>query len=1037
LNLIDLSIKRPVTVLMLLVMILVLGVTGYQSLSISLYPKINAPIAAVTTTYQGVAAQDIESLVSKPLEDEMGSLEGIKKISSTSSDSLSLILLEFEYGKDMDVAVNDIQKIVNRVKGTLPDDIDEPQVMKFDPGASAILTISITGGDQISVRQLAENELKDRLQQVRGVGSLNISGGLKREVQVNLDRSRLYAYGLSMDQIAKQIDLNNKNFPGGRIIEPDKELLVRTVGEYKEVSPIEDIIVGYGDSSPIYLKDIGFVTDGFAEKRSKYRFNGGDAVSVGIVKQEDANTIAVIEKVKEVLDDFKKEYPGLKFTIAFDQSTHIEDSVHGVTEVVKEAIFLIVFIILLFLTNIRSTLIAVISIPAAILSAFFLMNVFGLSINVITLAGMLMGIGRVVDDSIVVLENVFRHMEMGKPRLQAAMDGAKEVGLAVTASTLTTICVYFPLLVMKDMGGEYLRPLSMVVIFTMLSSLLIAITFVPMAASRIIRLKEEHEEKGLLEKITDPWNSFITSLTTGYEGVIKWALTKRKVIASLAVGLFILTILSVPLVGMEFMSKSDQGNMSVSITMAPGTSLEETDKVVSQVEKILQSYPEVEKISTSIGSEGTGSSTGVNEGSLIITLKDKKERKRSVFQICDDLRPKLAKIPGPKNIVVSDEVNEYGMGAPIDVVIKGPELEGLAKIGEEVKDIVASVEGAADARTSWELGNPELHIKVDRERAASFNLTVGQIAQAVYNSVSGQVASEYRITGQRDVDIKLRLQESDRKHPSDLDEVVLTTSSGTQIPLKSVAAVEMSKGPTKVVKEDLRRTISVYAQTMGRPVGDVVKDIEKKLADYKLPQGYEIQFGGDAEQMGETFGEMFKGLGMGIIFIYIILASQFESLIHPITIMISIPLEIIGVFLALFLTGKALSMMGILGIIMLTGIVVSNAILLVNYTIELRHRGIERNQAIIEAGTTRLRPILMTAMGTVISMIPMALALREGTEVFAPMAIAVIGGLITSTFLTLIVVPVIYSAFDDLENMILRLFKRGSKKAQGPLSKTQ
>lgn len=1019
---------------MLLLMIVVLGVSSYQALSIELYPKIDAPIAAVVTTYNGVAAQDMESLVSKPLEDEMGSLEGIKKISSTSSDSVSTVLLEFEYGKDMDVAVNDIQKIVNRVKGTLPKDIDDPQIMKFDPGASAILTISITGGDPISIRQLAENELKDKLQQVRGVGSLNISGGLKREIQIDLDRSRIFAYGLSLDTIANQIDLNNKNFPGGRITESDKELLVRTMGEYKEVSPMEDIIIGYGNNSPIYLRDLGTVTDGFAEQRSKYRFNDMNAVSVDIIKQRDANTIQVIEKVKKVLHSFEKDYPGLKFSIAFDQSTAIKNSVHGVTEVVKEAIFLIVFIILLFLANLRSTLVAVVSIPAAILSAFFLMDVFGLSINVLTLAGMLMGIGRVVDDSIVVLENIFRHMEMGKSRIQAAMDGAKEVGLAVTASTLTTICVYFPLLTMKDIAGEYLRPLSMVVVFAMLSSLLIAVTFVPMASSRLIRLKEANE-KGLLEKFTDPWNNFIASLTTSYEGVLEWVLKSRKLVVALTVGVFMLTIISIPLVGMEFMAKSDRGNMSVGITMAPGTSLEETNKVMTKVEEILKTYPEVEKISTAIGSEGTGSSTGVNEGSIIITLKDKKERKRTVFQICDDLRPKLSLIPGPQNIVVSDEVNEFGMGAPIDIVIKGPELEKLAQIGDEVKTIVASVEGATDARTSWELGNPELHVKVDRERAANLNLTVGQISQAVYNSVYGRVASEYRITGQKDVDIRLRLQEKDRQHASDLEELVLTTPDGSQIPLKAVASVELSKGPTKVVKEDLRRTISVYADTKNRPLGDVVKDIQKKLTDYEMPQGYEIKYGGDAEQMGDTFGEMFKGLGMGIIFIYIILASQFESLIHPITIMVAIPLELIGVFLALFLANKALSMMSILGIIMLTGIVVSNAILLVNYTIELRSRGIERNQAIVQAGTTRLRPILMTAMGTVISMIPMALALREGTEGFSPMAIAVIGGLITSTFLTLLVVPVIYTAFDDLENLVRRLFKRKGTTEQQVITK--
>jgi len=1015
---------------MLLLTIIVLGLGGYQALSVSLYPNIDAPIAAIVTTYKGVAAEDIETLVSKPLEDELGSLEGIKEISSTSSDSASVVLLEFQFGKDMGVAVNDIQKIVNRVRGTLPKDIDEPQITKFDPGASSILTISLTGNSPISIRQLAENQLKDRLQQVGGVGSLDIGGGLKREIQVNLDRSRLYAYGLSLDKIAQQIDLNNKNFPGGRITEPKQELLVRTIGEYKQVAPLEDIIVGYGDQAPVYLKNIGFITDGFAEQRSKYRFNEKDAVSIGIIKQRDANTLEVIDGVKKVLEDLKKEYPGLRFSIAFDQSTSIKASVHGVTEVVKEAIYLIILIILLFLANIRSTLVTVVSIPAAILSAFFLMQVFNLSINLITLAGILMGIGRVVDDSIVVLENIFRHLEMGKPRIQAALEGAKEVGLAVTASTLTTICVYFPLLTMKDIGGEYLRPIALVVTFTMLSSLLIAVTFVPMAASRLIKLKKEGEKEGFLEKITTPWNKLIDSLTASYQSTLQWALKSRQVIAGLTGGLLILTLLSLPLVGMEFMSKSDQGNMAVNVTMAPGTSLEQTDKVVSQIEEILQTYPEVEKISASIGSEASGSSNGVNEGSLIITLKDKKERKRSVYQICDDLRPKVAKIPGPKNIVVSDQVNEFGMGSPIDLVIKGPDLEGLAKVGEQVKQIVAGVEGATDVRTSWELGNPELHVVVDRERAANLNLTVGQIAQAVYNSLSGQVASQYRLTGQRDVDIRLQLQEKDRQHPQDLEELVLTTPSGAQFPLKSVATLEMSKGPTKVTKQDLRKTINVYAQTTGRPIGDIMKDIEKKLDQYQLPQGYEIKSGGDAEQMGETFGEMFKGLGMGIIFIYIILASQFESLIHPITIMVSIPLEIIGVFLALFLTGKALSMMGILGIIMLTGIVVSNAILLVNYTIELRNRGLERDQAIVKAGTTRLRPILMTAMGTVISMVPMALALREGTEVFAPMAIAVIGGLITSTFLTLLVVPVIYTAFDDLEHFMRRLFRRKPKTPQ-------
>jgi len=1002
-------------------MVLVLGVSGYQALTVDLYPNINAPIASIIVTYKGVAAQDMESLVTKPLEDEMGSLEGIKKISSTSSDSTSVILLEFEYGKDMDVAVADIQKIVDRVKGQLPDDIDTPQVVKYDPGASSIITISITGGDPVSIRQLAENDLKDRLQQVKGVGSLNIGGGLKREIQVDLDRSRLYAYGLSLDKVGQQIAQDNKTFPGGRITEPDKELLVRTVGEYKEVSPMENIIIANNNDSPVYLRDIGTVKDGFAEQRSKYRFNRGDAVSIDIIKQRDANTIQVIDSIKEVLKDFEKNYPGLHFSIAFDQSTAIKRSVEGVTHVVKEAIVLIFIIILFFLANLRSTLISVVSIPIALFASFFLMKVFNLSINTLTLAGMLMGIGRVVDDSIVVLENIFRHLEMGKTPMQAALDGANEVGLAVTASTLTAICVYFPLLTMADIAGEYLRPLAMVVVFIMISSLFVAVTFVPMASSRVIKIQEEETR---LEKLFKPWNNFISYLTEVYRDAIKWALSSRKIVIGLTGVIFILTILCTPLVGMEFMAKSDRGNMAISVTMPPGTSLDETDRVVTQVENIVKTYPEVEKISTSIGSEGTGSSTGVNEGTLTLTLVNKKERQRDVFQICDDMRKKLSHIPGPKNLVVSDEVNSFGMGAPIDVVIKGPDLETLAKIGEDIKNIVAKTDGAADAETSWELGNPELHIKVDRARAADLHLTVGQIAQAVFGSIYGQVASEYRVTGQKDVDINVRYREIDRKTPNDLGDVVLTTANGNQVPLKAVAAVELTKGPTKIAKEDLRRKIEVYAQTKDRAVGDVVKDIQAKLKSYSLPQGYEIVFGGDQKQMNETFGNMFKGLGMGIIFIYIILASQFESLIHPITIMVSIPLEIIGVLVALFLTGKALSMLSILGIIMLTGIVVSNAILLVNYIIDLRRQGMEKNEAIITAGSTRLRPILMTALGTIISMIPMALGISEGTEAFAPMAIAVIGGLLTSTILTLIVVPIIYTLFDDLETKIRHLSKK-------------
>lgn len=1022
-NIVDLAVKRPVTVLMMLLLITVLGVNAYNSLSVDLYPKIDAPVATVLTTYNGVAAQDMESLVTKPLEDEMGSLEGIKEIRSVSSDSSSLVILQFVYGKDMDVAVNDIQKIVDRVKKNLPKDVDTPQVLKYDPSAQAILTISVTGGDPISIRQLAENELKDRLQQLRGVGSVDISGGLKREIQVNLDRSRLYAYGLSMDQIAQKIDANNKTFPGGRIIEKDKELLVRTVGEYKQVTPMENIIVGDQGSAPIYLRDIGSINDTFAEQRSKYRFNKEDAVSIDIMKQRDANTIEVIDEVKKVLKDFEKEYSGLKFSVAFDQSKSIKNSVEGVTHVVKEAIILIFFIILLFLANLRSTLVSVISIPMALFSSFFLMQVYGLSINTLTLAGMLMGIGRVVDDSIVVLENIFRHMEEGKPPMQAALDGAKEVGLAITASTLTTVCVYLPILTMGDIAGEYLRPLAMVVIFTMVSSLLVAITFVPMASSKVIRINRE-EDNGWLEKVLKPWSNFIDSLTETYSEVLKWALNSRKTVIILTGGVFILTILSVPLVGMEFMSKSDRGNMGINISMPAGTSLTQTDQVTNQIEDIIKKYPEVEKFSTSVGSEDQGSTSGVNTASIVITLKDKKERKRNVFQICDSMRKELAHVPGPKNITVTDEINSYGMGAPIAVEIKGPELDMLAKVGDDVKRIVSSVPGAVDAETSWQLGNPELHVKVDRERAANLNLTVGQISQAVFNAIYGEVASEYRITNKKDVDIRLRLQEKDRKYPSDLEEVVLTTSNGTQIPLKTVADVELTKGPTKVEKKDLSRVITVNAQIKNRPVGDIVKDIQAKLKNYSLPKEYKISFGGDAEQMGDTFGAMFKGLGLGIIFIYIILASQFESLIHPITIMVSIPLEVIGVLMALFLTNKALSMMSILGIIMLTGIVVSNAILLVNYIIDLRRSGIERNKAIVQAGTTRLRPILMTALGTIISMVPMALALNEGTEGFSPMAIAVIGGLLTSTVLTLVVVPIIYTFFDDMENAVRNLRKK-------------
>jgi len=1008
------SINRPITVLMIACITVVLGMMSFSKLGLDMLPDIEFPVVSVITNYQGVAPEDIEETITKPIEDSVATVKDVKSIKSVSQEGVSMVMVEFNSGTNVDFAAQDLRDKISLIEQYLPEDADSPLVFKMDVTAMPILGYGITSDnlDTLELKKLLEDNFKNKIERLDGVASVELKGGWEREILVELDKPKLETYGLTQNQIVNVLRGENVNLSGGFITEGAEEFSLRTVGEYQNLKEIGDTVITVKNGAPIYLKDIAKIVDSHQEERSYCRTNGRNSILMMINKQSGANTIQVANAVKKELAELENHFSGkVNFALVMDQSRLIKQSTDSVTQSAVIGGLLAIFLIFLFLRNWRPTLAIAVAIPLSLIATFIPLAAAGYSLNLMTLGGLTLGIGMLVDNAVVVIENIYRHLEKNKGRKEAAKIGAGEVGMAITAATLTTVVVFLPMVFGEGIAGQLSRGLALTIVFALACSLLTALTLVPMMASKIFKKRTAEEYK----KTSGEKN--FEKVQKVYQKILKWSLAHRVAVIITTVGMLVATIAAIPLIGTEFMPTSDQSMMIMKVEMPVGTSLEETSKKVQQVEKIIISQTGDDLISaTSFGgtsemsnkgaSMGMGSG-GVNEAQIMLRFKDKKERKRSSSKIQEIIRKNIPRIKGLKTSFMDmSGAMMGGTSSPVEIKIFGKDLDKLKNIASETAQKISKIEGARDVSISLNQDKPEMVVKIDREKASRLGLTVGQIGSVVRNSLRGVAATKLR------TDIRVRYDKVYRDDLENIENLPIVSPSGARISLKQVAQISKEEGPVKINREDQSRVVSVTANTTDRAVGDIVDDIKKKLNNSessKLPNGYFIEYGGSYKQMQDTFSVLATALALAILLVYMVMASQFESLVYPLIAMAELPLAFIGVGLALLISGQNLSLPSFMGIIILAGIVVNNAIVLIDYINQLRARGIEKRQAIIKGGTDRLRPILITSLTTIFGMLPMAAATSEGSEMMKPMAVAVIGGLAVSTVLTLIVIPVIYS----------------------------
>ena len=1021
----SLSVKRPITVVMVTLIVIILGFVSLSKLPIDLLPEIKVPVAIVSTTYSGVGPQEIEELITRPLENAVATVSGIESISSTSSEGSSLIIVQFAFGTDMDNVALEMREKVDMVKGMLPNDASTPMVMKIDPNAQPIIQLALTDGDDLAKLQgIGEDGIKPKLERLAGVASVSVSGGYTNQIEIAINQEKLKGYGLTIDQLAQILRADNYSAPGGEVKKGAQKLTVRTTGEFKSVEDIKKLPISIPGGGNISLSDIATVAMKPKEENAISRTNGKRSINISIQKQSGTNTVAVAETVHQELEKLKKEFPNIEMAIVMDQSTYIKDSINNVTKSALLGACLAVLILYLFLRNIRTTFIIGTAIPVSVIATFTLMYFNKVTLNLMTLGGLALGVGMLVDNAIVVLENIYRFRQEGYSRTDAAVKGAQEVGMAVVASTLTTVAVFLPIVFVEGITSTIFKELALTVSMSLGASLVVSLTLVPMLSSKFLKVDEMQGKahRGrfrFFDFLYDAFDKALSSIERAYKKLLTGALNHRKSTVLLALIIFAGSMGSIAAVGAEFFPASDEGQFSISISLPYGYGLDHTKEMVTEIEGMLENIEEIETVFSNMGASGNRfGNRGANRATVNVVLKALGARNRETVEIADQVRNMVKDIPGAKiNVEVSSSSMSFSGGTPVDITIKGDDLETLKKIGDDLKGIVMSVEGTREVKNSIAEGIPEIEIQVNRDNAVRYGLTAAQIASAVKGTIAGQVATRYKFSGE-EIDVVIKGDSIFQESISNLSQISIPSTSGVGVPLDQIAKISVVQGPVAINREDQVRVIHVTSQILGRDLGSITKDIDKELVKYQMPEGYNYTFGGENKQMTDAFRDLAMALLLAVVLVYMILASQFESLLHPFTIMLAVPLAFAGGALGLFVTGRTLSVPAFIGLIMLAGIVVNNAIVLVDYINTRRAKGEERKEAIINAGPIRLRPILMTTLTTVLGLLPLALGIGEGAEAQAPMATVVIGGLLLSTLLTLVFIPVMYTLFDDLASFI-------------------
>lgn len=1020
------AVQRKITVLMGVLVIGLLGAVSYGRLPIDLFPNISFPAAAVITSYTGAAPAEVETHLTRPIEQALATVGNATRVSSTSQEGLSVVVVEFGWGTSMDFAALEMREKVDQVRRLLPLEVGVPLVVKFDPSMLPIMLISLTGGDDpVLLRELGEGLIRERLERLEGVAAVGVTGGALREVAIEVNNDLLVGYGISWVQLKAALATATVNLPGGRVTELGRDFLVRSVGRFEDISELGKLAVGVRYSvprpgqaavvTPVRLEDVAQISLQSCLGDSRSRLNAQESLVLTVQKTSGGNTVQVAARVAEELESLRGRLPaGAQFVVTMNQAEFINRSIAHVGQSALWGAGLAVVLLLIFLLNFGSVFVVALSIPVSVVATMILLYFSGLTLNLMTLSGLALGIGMLVDNSIVVLDNIFRHAQEGLDPHQSAIEGAAEVAAPITASTLTTMAVFLPVVFVGGIAGTLFRDLAVTVTFALGASLLVALTFVPAAASLMIgnvaavsKRRSEHMGKA-------------------YGTLIHRLLRHRAEVVALSLLLLAATWTAGRQIGGEFMPRLDRGEFLISVQMSPGTSLERTYEVIAAIEAEAMAIPEVLYVTSTVGSAGNmrvsrqaDGGASADTGSVTVKLVPKRERAKATTVVMYELDRRLW-VPGAR--ITMEEMTFFGgagMVTPVEIVIRGPELQVIQGLAETLRREIAVVRGVTDLRVSSRIGRPELRIQYDRDRMAGLGLNPIFVGDQVKGALAGTVVGRMPLSGQGsaaggDIDVILRYRPEDRQSIEHLRRMGIALPGGGSVRLGQIATITESFGPTAIEREGGQRVITLSSGVSGRDLASVTRDIKAAVAGVAVPPGYDIEYGGEQREMSEAFAGLGQAMWLAVILVYMVMAAQFESLWHPLVIMFTIPLAAVGAVGGLYLARYPFSVSSIIGLILLAGIVVNNAIVLVDRISRLKRRGLRTDVAVAVAARDRVRPILMTALTTILAMVPLAVVRGEGSEIAAPMAIAVMGGLATATLLTLVVIPVVYTLFDDL-----------------------
>lgn len=1026
------SVNHPVFATMMMLALMVLGLASWQRMKVEEFPSVDFPYVVVSTVYPGASPEVVEADVSRPLEDSINTIAGVKQVISTSWDGMSLVIVQFDLNVPSTLAAQDVRDRIAQIRPTLREGIKDPTIERYDPSSVPVVSV-VFRSSTMPMRELSsylDQVVSKRLQTVTGVGKVNLLGTVKRQIRVALDPVRLQAMHVSVDQVLNTLRTENVELPSGYLKDGGRELVVQIQGRLLQPQQFGRLVVARPNGQPIYLEQVADVQDAQADQDSAALINGQNAVGLDIIKSSGANVIGVVDATRARLEEIRPTLPpGVEMTVVADSAQSIRASLNDVVRTLIEGGILAVLIVLLFLGSWRSTIITGLTLPISLFGTLMVMNMFGFTINVMTLMALSLCIGLLIDDAIVVRENIVRHAAMGKDHRRAALDGTEEIGLAVMATTLTIVAVFLPVAFMEGIIGRFFYQFGVTVSAAVLLSMFVSFTLDPMLSSIWPEVPPDPFKKpNLFRRGLDAFERLLEGFSLWYSRLLARCLHWRKTTLLAAFASLVVAFMLAGLVGKEFVPTPDLGEIGVKFETPVDASLEYTLAKVHQVDALLRQEPEVTQTYTSVNSVGY---QGRNRVQIRVLLKPKHQRKRGLEQMNVDIRERLGSVAGiTVTSVASAKESVSGGVKPILISIKGSDLNELRRISAEFMAGMQKIPGVVDLESSLKSPKPTLSVQIDREAASDLGLSVGQVGAALRPLLAGEKVSTWKDAQGENYDVEVRLPEDLRRQVSTLASMTLSSSRTDpqtglplQVPLSQVARLTQTLGASQINRRDLFREVLVSANTQGRPAGDIGEDVTRLQNQTKLPPGYSFQVEGANKDMAESAASAAAALVLGILFIYMLLASQFNSFLLPMAIMSSLPLSLIGVFLALFLFGSTLNIFSIIGIIMLMGLVTKNAILLIDFTKEAIAKGDDRITALINAGRTRMRPILMTTTAMVVGMVPLALGLGEGAEQRAPMAHAIIGGVITSTLLTLVVVPVIYTFLDDAKIGLIRLFR--------------